>query len=200
MDTEQAGADAGRLDLVGDCGNCFGLCCVALPFAASADFAITKPASVPCPNLRTDFRCGIHRTLTQQGFRGCAAYDCFGAGQQVSQVTFSGHDWRTDPGTAQRMYDAFATMRLLHELLWYLTEALALDAARALHEEIAAALAATRRLTAQPADVLSHLDVEAHRAGIATVLRRVSEIVRADAPAAGIDYRGADLGGARLAR
>lgn len=25
-----------------DCGNCFGLCCVALPFAATTDFAIDK--------------------------------------------------------------------------------------------------------------------------------------------------------------
>ncbi|MGY4928813.1 pentapeptide repeat-containing protein, partial [Streptomyces sp. 900105755] len=25
--------------LRGDCARCFGLCCVALPFAASADFA-----------------------------------------------------------------------------------------------------------------------------------------------------------------
>ena len=58
---------------------------------------------------------------------GCVAYDCFGAGQHVTQVTFAGADWRESPGTAERMFDVFAVMRQLHELAWYLTEALALD-------------------------------------------------------------------------
>ena len=45
-----------RVSLVPDCGSCFGLCCVALPFAASADFPVDKPAGQPCGNLRSDFR------------------------------------------------------------------------------------------------------------------------------------------------
>jgi hypothetical protein len=103
--------------LQADCGRCFGLCCVAPGFSASADFAIDKPAGQPCPNLLPDFRCGIHQRLRQQGFRGCAAYDCFGAGQWVSQVTFGGVDWRQAPDTARPMFDAFAVSRQLHELL-----------------------------------------------------------------------------------
>ena len=63
-----------------DCERCFGLCCVAPAFSASADFAIDKPAGHPCPHLRPDFRCGIHTDLRGRGFRGCAVYDCFGAG------------------------------------------------------------------------------------------------------------------------
>ncbi|MDR3081083.1 MAG: pentapeptide repeat-containing protein, partial [Streptomyces sp.] len=43
---------ADRSDLRADCSSCFALCCVALPFAASADFAIDKAAGTPCPNLR----------------------------------------------------------------------------------------------------------------------------------------------------
>jgi len=61
-------------------------------FSASADFAIDKDAGQPCPNLRPDFRCSIHDRLRQQGLPGCAVYDCFGAGQQVAQVTFGGRD------------------------------------------------------------------------------------------------------------
>ncbi len=75
--------DNRRLRLQADCENCFGLCCVALPFAASADFAIDKDAGKPCENLQSDFRCGIHNSLRQRGFRGCTVYDCFGAGQKV---------------------------------------------------------------------------------------------------------------------
>jgi len=73
--------------LQGDCENCFGMCCVALPFAASSDFAMNKEAGKPCQNLREDFRCGVHSSLRERGFRGCTVYDCFGAGQKVSQMT-----------------------------------------------------------------------------------------------------------------
>jgi hypothetical protein len=62
------------------------------------------------------FRCAIHPRLRQLGFPGCTVYDCFGAGQHVSQVTFGGQDWRRVPHTAQRMFDVFAIMRPLHEL------------------------------------------------------------------------------------
>lgn len=106
-----------------DCGKCFGLCCVALPFSASADFAVNKDAGTPCANLRADFGCGIHARLREGGFSGCTVYDCFGAGQQVSQVTFGGTDWRQAPDTARQMFDVFPVVRQLHELLWYLTEA-----------------------------------------------------------------------------
>jgi hypothetical protein len=64
-----------------DCANCFGLCCTALRFQASASFAIDKPAGTPCPNLLDDFRCGIHQHLRAEGFSGCTVWDCFGAGQ-----------------------------------------------------------------------------------------------------------------------
>ncbi|MFE6856700.1 pentapeptide repeat-containing protein, partial [Streptomyces sp. NPDC057674] len=111
--------------LRGDCANCFGLCCVALPFAKSSDFAVDKAPGEPCRNLQEDFRCGIHTRLRTSGFQGCTVYDCFGAGQQVSQVTFGGVSWREAPETASRMYDVFYVMRQLHELLRYLTEALA---------------------------------------------------------------------------
>ena len=59
-----ASSDDLRLALRADCERCFGLCCVALAFAASADFAIDKDAGQPCPNLQPDYRCAIHSTMT----------------------------------------------------------------------------------------------------------------------------------------
>ena len=129
-----------RRSLRADCESCFALCCVAPAFSASADFAINKNAGQACPHLQTDFRCGIHTRLRQQGFRGCTVYDCFGAGQKVSQVTFGGQDWRRAPRTAKQMFAVFSIMRDLHELLWYLTEALTLQPARPLHGELSLAL------------------------------------------------------------
>ncbi|MCK7625806.1 pentapeptide repeat-containing protein [Streptomyces sp. RS10V-4] len=190
--------DGARLPLLSDCGSCFGLCCVALPFARSADFALDKEAGRPCPNLGADFRCGIHRDLRQRGFSGCTVFECFGAGQKVSQVTFGGTDWRSAPETAGPMFEAFGVMRQLHELLWYLTEAVALPAARPVRGELRAALAATERLTLGSAAELAALDVPAHRATVNALLLRVSELVRAKVPGRKKERRGADLMGARL--
>src|ERR1035437_383725 len=136
-----------RLTLRADCHSCLGLCCVAPAFSASADFAISKPAGQACPHLQTDSRCGIHTRLRQRGFVGCTVYDCFGAGQKVCQSTFAGARWRAAPRTAQQMFEVFPIMRDLHELLWYLSEALTLPGARALHGELSAALERTERLS-----------------------------------------------------
>lgn len=189
---------ATRLALASDCGNCFGLCCVALTYAASADFAIDKPAGKPCPNLQQDFRCGIHRELRGRGFQGCTVYDCFGAGQKVSQETFEGRDWRTAPKTAASMFEVFPVMRQLHELLWYVTEALTLAKARPVHKELRAALAETEAFTALAPDALVGLDVPGHRDKVNKLLLRASELVRAEFKGKKKDRRGADLMGARL--
>lgn len=190
----------GPPELRADCANCFALCCVALPFSASADFAIDKDAGRPCPNLSPDFRCGIHRQLRRRGFAGCAAFDCFGAGQKVSQRTFGGRDWRRAPGTAERMFEVFGVVRGLHELMWYLTEALTLRPARALHGPIRRALAEIARLTEGTPDRLAAVDVAAHRAEAGPLLVRASELVRAQVRDRRPDRVGADLIGARLAR
>lgn len=190
------GTNPRELGLLADCESCFGLCCVALPFSASADFAVDKDAGKPCHNLREDFRCSIHQQLRQRGFPGCTVFDCFGAGQKVSQVTFEGRSWREAPGTARQMYAVFPVMRQLHELLWYLAEALALPAAAPVHAELDAALAETDHLTRQPADVLEKVDVAEHRAQVNALLLRASELARAGLK--GKERRGADLIGARL--
>ena len=190
--------DGGHPALRADCGRCFGLCCVAPAFSASADFAIDKPAGRPCPHLQPDFRCGIHTDLREKGFRGCAAYDCFGAGQQVSQVTFGGRDWRQDPAAAAQMYEVFAVMRQLHELMWHLAAALALEPAQAVHGQLRRALKATEAMTHRPADALLALDTERHRGEVSSLLLRASELVRAQVPGQKRDYRGADLIGADL--
>jgi uncharacterized protein YjbI with pentapeptide repeats len=195
QNTAQAPDSAGQA-LRADCDRCFGLCCVASTFAVSADFAIDKPAGTPCPNLQSDFRCGIHGQLRQRGFPGCTAYDCFGAGQKVSQVTFGGQDWRQAPAIAGQMFSALIVMRQLHELLWYLTAALSLPAARPLHAELRAASATIERLTRSRPTVLLELDVNAHRGDVNILLQRASELVRGRR--AGRNLRGAELIGKNL--
>jgi len=185
------------VQLRADCQRCFGLCCVAPAFAASADFAIDKPAGQACPQLRADFACTIHDRLRPAGFPGCDAYDCFGAGQQVAQITFGGRDWRQAPETAGQMFAVFAVMRDLHELLWYLAEARRLPPARPLRGQLDRARDRTERLTGAGPDALLELDLPAHQRDVDRLLRRTSELTRAGA-GAGADLARADLAGADL--
>ncbi|MEU7643946.1 pentapeptide repeat-containing protein [Streptomyces huasconensis] len=187
-----------RAALRADCGNCFGLCCVALAFSASSDFARNKAAGKPCGNLRADFRCGIHRELPAKGYRGCTVYDCFGAGQHVSQSTFGGRDWRADPATAQQMFEVFPVMRQLHELLWYLTEALTLPQTKPIRSDLRTCLARTEELAQGTPEALTGTDVAAHRQDVNVLLLRTSELVRKGVGGKKKDRRGADLFGARL--
>ena len=185
-----------RLELVADCGNCFGLCCVALAFERSADFPVDKDAGEPCVNLDDGFGCSIHATLRDVGYRGCTVYDCFGAGQQVSQVTFGGVSWREAPATSAAMFAALPVMRQLHEMLVYLVEAAERPEAAGLRAEISTQIEATVELTRVGPDDIAAVDVTGHRAVVAPILERTSELVRR--PHGGADHRGAHLFGARL--
>ncbi|MGQ0773194.1 MAG: pentapeptide repeat-containing protein, partial [Pseudonocardiales bacterium] len=122
------------------------------------------------------------------------------------------------PHTAQQMFEVFPIMRQLHELLWYLTEALTLPPARPLYAELSRALDETERLTQGSPDALLELDVAAHRQDVNALLLRASELARAEvrrrkrhrrkknysgadligANLEGADLRGADLRGAYL--
>jgi uncharacterized protein YjbI with pentapeptide repeats len=181
-------------DLRADCAQCFALCCVALPLTRSADFAIDKPAGAPCPKL-DGFACSIHDRLPAAGFPGCAAYDCFGAGQRIAQRTFEGRDWRAHPELAESMFAAFATMRQLHELLWYLASALGWPQARPVHAALRSAQAQTERAAAGSTSELAGTDVHELRGTIAPLLRRASGLVRG---VGGRDLSGADLTGTDL--
>jgi hypothetical protein len=168
---------------------------VAPAFARSADFAIDKPAGTPCPNLRDDFRCGIHAELRERGFPGCEVFDCFGAGQRLTQVTFGGRTWREDPALAAAQFAVLPVMRQLHEILWHLAEALAVPAAAPLYDEVRTATSRTEALAAGTEAELRSLDVGAYRREVGELLGRVSDVVRGPgAP----DRRGHDLMGTDL--
>ena len=187
-----------REQLRADCARCVALCCVAPAFTASADFAINKPAGQPCPNLLADLRCSIHDQQRPAGFSGCAAFDCFGAGQKVAQHTFGGADWHSEPGLAAPMFAAFSVMRALHELIWHLNEALAMPLAEAFRDELNDVFATTERLTLCGHAELVALDLNSCRQHGNELLLRVSARVRAAAGYAGADHRGADLAGKDL--
>jgi uncharacterized protein YjbI with pentapeptide repeats len=180
-----------------DCGQCFGLCCVVPTFCAAADFAITKPAGRACPHLETNARCGIHDNLLQRGFAGCVAYDCLGAGQRLCRVTGAGPDWTRKNQLTSTIQGAFPVLVRLHQLLWYLTQALALPAALPIRPEIRQLLDDIEELASGDPAALAGLDVHASFGGAPALLRQASALAR---PAASRrpDLRDADLIGKKL--
>jgi uncharacterized protein YjbI with pentapeptide repeats len=176
--------------LVADCHRCFALCCVLLPFTAASGFGTDKPGGTPCPNLATDDACSIHATLREDGWPGCSIFDCFGAGQQVSQVTYAGVSWRRQ-GNLGEMAAVLSVMRLLHEMLAHVAEVgrrSPAPAVGALESEIILLTGST------PAELLA-VDLDELQARVADVLEAAGARLRH-----GPSYRGEDLAGRDLRR
>lgn len=199
--------DRRKLSLRADCASCVGLCCVALAFAKTAGFGFDKQPGDPCLNLQEDFSCGIHPVLRERGFKGCTTFDCGGAGQKVTQVSFGGRSWRDDPDSRELMFATFQVMRPLHELLWYLDDAMSRSVAEPLLAELDGLFLEVEALTEQSAQDVMLTDASDQRERVKELLSRVSELVRADAQRGrtpsradhrlrpGADLLGADLSG-----
>lgn len=192
-----------RQSLRPDCSNCFALCCTALGFSRTSDFAFDKPAGTPCQNLDSNFSCTIHDTLRSRGFPGCTVFDCFGAGQNVSQNLFQGISWKADPGTAKVMFPVFKVVRQLHEMLWYLAEATNRTFDPDASHQIEELRMAIENAMGDTKQVLT-LDLGEIHARVRSVLMDVSEEVRFSYLATGDDHLdaalkpGADLMGKKM--
>lgn len=185
------------LELVPDCARCVGLCCVALPFRESHGFAFAKDAGEPCHNLAPSYGCSIHASLRTVGMTGCTTYECFGAGQHVTQAVYGGASWRDDPEGGAEMFEVFAVVQRLHEMLVLLAEAGRLAPAPGL-AELAALVDSLRSGTP---DAILDTELDLVQARVGSALREVSLAVRGDGPSyAGQDWLGRDLRGLDLAR
>lgn len=182
-------------ELRADCSNCFGLCCVLLPFRREGGFGIDKDSGEACLHLDASDGCGIHSRLHESGWPGCAAFDCFGAGQQVSRVTYGGTSWR-DHDDLGEMAAVLSVMRQLHEMLAHLSEVARRTPNAAPPAELAEIAALTR---ADPATLLT-TDLDEIRASVSTVLREA--VARLHGPARPVpeDLAGADLRARDLVR
>jgi hypothetical protein len=194
-DDERVTTDA---DLRSDCSRCTGLCCVLLPFQASGGFGVDKPSGVPCLNLADDDGCSIHERLWSTGWPGCVIFECFGAGQLITEQTYAGTSWREVDDLGE-MAAVLSATRMLQELRWHLREAVGLDptsGAAELETELGQLVLGT------PVDILT-IDVDDIHERVGDVLRRVSADRRRSSDKqrrdlAGRDLRDQDLRGANL--
>lgn len=163
-----------------------------LPFSAAAGFGVDKPGGRPCLNLLDDDRCGIHTTLREDGWPGCTVFECFGAGQQVSQVTYAGVSWRESDNLGE-MGAVLSVMRQLHEMLVHLLEV----ERRAPDAEARAARLEIEALTTADPQALLTSDVDGLLERVGRLLADASTRVRRRWPEAA-DRSYDDLAGRRL--
>jgi hypothetical protein len=87
-------------------------------FYSVQGFAFDKPAHSACRYLTLENKCAIHAGLASRGFPGCVAFDCYGAGQRVTQELFNGMSWRTsDETVVQNLFGAYTAFLALHRLM-----------------------------------------------------------------------------------
>jgi hypothetical protein len=158
-----------RPDLVPDCGRCAALCCIATSFDASEDFAFDKPAGVGCSYLTRDCRCAIHGELVERGLRGCAIYECFGAGPRATRA------YAGIAGCEPDRSEAFRVLRVVHELLWLLTQAARLCDDPGVAGMLAREVAALDAIAALPPAELLDVDLRAPARSARAALRRVGD-------------------------
>jgi hypothetical protein len=158
-----------RPDLVSDCGNCQAICCIATSFEASEDFAFDKAAGIACRHLTRAQRCEVHAHLAARGLPGCALYDCYGAGPRATRA-FAGV-----PNANHERNAAFLVLRVVHEWLWQLTQALRLcpNSHTELSTQLVSEIAVLDALAAQPVSALLDADLHPRHDAVHALLIRV---------------------------
>lgn len=183
-----------------NCKKCSGLCCVALYCTKTDGFPADKIAGRPCQNLLPDFCCSIHENLQQSQMRGCLAYDCFGAGQKVTQDYYPTANWKTEPKEADQIFEVFLCLFQLHQMLWYLIEASTFKLGENIKDPINELILENEQMTALLPEEILKLDIDAYRLKVNVILKEVSKMIAVQPSKKGLkkDFFGNKFNGVNL--
>lgn len=171
---------AQRENLKIDCEKCSGLCCVALYCTKTDGFPGNKEAGIPCKYLMSDFRCSIYSKLSEQNMRGCIAYDCFGAGQKVTQDLYPNVAWNTRREKANEIFEVFLIVFQVYQMEWYLLESLSLVTDKQIQSIIEALISENEQITNRPSEEILKFDIEKYRLKVNQLLKQVSDMITPD--------------------
>lgn len=192
-----------RKNLKIDCKKCSGLCCVALYCTKTDGFPANKEAGIPCKHLDSDFSCKIHSRLADNNYKGCLAYDCFGAGQRTTQLYLSDGTWETNSEQKDKLFQVFIIVYQLHQMLWYLVEAFTLTSDELLKSTIDLLISENEQMLQQPMDHIAMLDLSEYRSNVNIVLKQISTDISANDTSSqihGLNYLGKNFKKANLDR
>lgn len=158
--------------LVSDCSRCSGLCCIALYCFQSDGFPQDKPIGKPCINLMDNFKCRIHEDLESMGMRGCIGYDCFGAGQYLTEEIYGGVTWKTQPGKTKEICDMYMLIYRLFQLRFFLYESRKLVSSEVLLPEISRLLQENDSICKLPMQEMLKYPIDAYQDKVNGVLKK----------------------------
>lgn len=90
-----------------DCSRCCGLCCIVPAQLKVQGFPSDKRANTPCRYLNANYACSIHKGREAYGYQACKGFDCYGAGQWITQELFANANCAASPDIASRMFAAY---------------------------------------------------------------------------------------------
>ena len=78
------------------------------------------------------------------------------------------------------MYEAFLVMRQLHEMLWYLTEAVTLENIVSIKESLQSMIEEIKQMTLLKPEAILEIDIESHRTQVNILLKEAYKLNRQD--------------------
>ncbi len=167
-------------DLSADCQHCFGLCCVALPYAKSADFAFDKDGARLAATYNQTINVLYIKTSEKKGFEAVLLMNALAPARRYLKLLMRERIGKTTPKQQARCL-TFSYYAAMHEMLWYIHEALSIETAKPIHRELRACFDKIDKLTRLSKENLLTLQVNEYRAEVNEWLLKTSELVRAQA-------------------
>lgn len=129
-------------------------------------------------HLQKDFRCQIHNELEHRNLKGCIGYDCFGAGQHVTQTIYAKQTWQSMPQSTKEIFDVFVVVFQLYQMRYFLLESMIIDPAKSLKGNISELLEENVMIcNSHPSAILS-FDIEDYRRRVNILLKQVCRLLQ----------------------
>lgn len=160
-----------------DCSKCSGLCCTALFFSKIDGFPENKKAGKPCTKLQNDYQCKIHHELEKLNMKGCIGYDCFGAGQHVTQFIYQCETWQTMQEQSKEIFDVFLLIFQLFQIRYYLEESAIIIPAKELGSDIVNLINENEALCNSTPQSILEIDIDSYRNKVNIILKQVCDSV-----------------------
>lgn len=107
--------------------------------------------------------------------KGCLTYECFGAGQKVTQIYESRGNWSTNPKQRKEIYGMFLIMTQLYQMRWYLIQAHNINLSSEANEEIRLLIQENEQITALEPNRLLGYNLDTYREKTNKILKLIIE-------------------------
>lgn len=110
--------------------------------------------------------------------KGCIGYDCFGAGQYVTQCIYKGETWQTSQEQSEEIFDVFLVIFQLYQMRYFLEESKIIIPAKELWSDIQNLISENEALCkSTPQDILD-IDIESYRNRVNIILKQVCSFIK----------------------